>query len=1122
MYGGVSLAVYINGVAQEFYHAVQGNGVYRLIKELTDSEIVLDIASGSSAGGINGILLAYALCNGKDFTRSADLWRNAADIQRLIRPTADRGAPVQSVLDSEGYYQSELERAFRLLDASTARAEAPSPIKELDLFVTGTHLDGRTYQRVDSEGHLLDVKDYRAVFQLKYRQGRKSNFDATRNPAVHIALSKLARITSCFPGAFSPVFVPISNIEGKSEDRMSANELLQYWGQLSQPTYMIDGGVIDNKPFTHTIREIFFRTAERKIDRKLFYIEPDPERFKTRDPDFIPDPPTFASPIISSLIDIPGYESIAEDLKLLSARNESVREYNRLLQDIAQLYATRETVRYGVGIPSIQEPQRSIYSRARCASLSHRVLEGVFRNATFESSPDLNEQRTALIREFDRRTANADDILRAFDVLFRLRRTFHLIFYVYDLMYSEQQTPLAEEAWEQQRQRYLPVLKRLNQQIELWNVLYAAMERLVDSVDYGWKDSEANDASAIWTRVMASMRMLLHGDGLREHLSDLRTLNSVLRRRIDQCKTSIFDVPNFETILVAADAEELAFLEEVLEPTDPVLQRYFHFNSMDAHLFPIEWVSGLGERNEIEVCRVSPLDAQRGFSDRAVEEKTAGRTLAHFSGFFKKTWRSNDIMWGRLDGLCELTETLLTGDAIVDAMDRGPARQRARAVLLPEDGTPSPLSAWFRDSSVAAIDRIKNWVSDITSEDPEQRRRAASVWTNVGEGQSRSTRELLIEMAQFQVLHECLPQVFEDSISEQAAASQVRRRSRRDAERLQWLGADVAVDGAALQALSAVGGKKLVEEIEAGRPAEESPRDSRLGQTFVSNYRVGSEEVFSGGVPPLVLADIFSRGALVVRNCLLGTVSQSAGDKVRANSFYRWAIDVPLRALRGLVVFLRAAPRFQAALFVGVTLLSILALFVGLNWQDAILRPGGQLDFIWFGVFIVVPAVWLSFSAFQFGRSGLRRTRLTDTARNVFAFLCMASPLISVTLLYFGLTDLVMDWWSGTAEPVGDRNMQILMVLLYGIVPFVLSFIGGYLAVRSGRRELGPDDYVAMLERITESELQDVSDRLGEQHRVTSESRRDVAKALTVAAEMTNNMGKLDRAIRATCPGLLD
>ena len=36
MYGGVSLAIYINGVAQEFFRAVRGRGVYRLIKALTD------------------------------------------------------------------------------------------------------------------------------------------------------------------------------------------------------------------------------------------------------------------------------------------------------------------------------------------------------------------------------------------------------------------------------------------------------------------------------------------------------------------------------------------------------------------------------------------------------------------------------------------------------------------------------------------------------------------------------------------------------------------------------------------------------------------------------------------------------------------------------------------------------------------------------------------------------------------------------------------------------------------------------------------------------------------------------------------------------------------------------
>jgi len=41
MFGGVSLAVYINGVARELFRAVRGRGVYRLLQALTDSEIVV-------------------------------------------------------------------------------------------------------------------------------------------------------------------------------------------------------------------------------------------------------------------------------------------------------------------------------------------------------------------------------------------------------------------------------------------------------------------------------------------------------------------------------------------------------------------------------------------------------------------------------------------------------------------------------------------------------------------------------------------------------------------------------------------------------------------------------------------------------------------------------------------------------------------------------------------------------------------------------------------------------------------------------------------------------------------------------------------------------------------------
>src|SRR6476661_8865641 len=83
LYGCVSLAVYINGVTQEFVRVVRGQGAFRWLKALTDSDVVVDVISGTSAGGINGIALAYALCNDNDFASTAKLWSRGGDIMGL-------------------------------------------------------------------------------------------------------------------------------------------------------------------------------------------------------------------------------------------------------------------------------------------------------------------------------------------------------------------------------------------------------------------------------------------------------------------------------------------------------------------------------------------------------------------------------------------------------------------------------------------------------------------------------------------------------------------------------------------------------------------------------------------------------------------------------------------------------------------------------------------------------------------------------------------------------------------------------------------------------------------------------------------------------------------------------
>src|ERR1051326_8382875 len=108
LYGGVSLAIYINGVTFEFTRAVRGSGVYKLIAALTDSDFIVDILSGSSAGGINGIFFSYALANGRDFGSMASLWCEMGDIERLLHPADVKPEAAKSLLRSETFYEPQL------------------------------------------------------------------------------------------------------------------------------------------------------------------------------------------------------------------------------------------------------------------------------------------------------------------------------------------------------------------------------------------------------------------------------------------------------------------------------------------------------------------------------------------------------------------------------------------------------------------------------------------------------------------------------------------------------------------------------------------------------------------------------------------------------------------------------------------------------------------------------------------------------------------------------------------------------------------------------------------------------------------------------------------------------
>jgi len=110
MYGGVSLAIYIHGVAHELYKMVRATAkkkgdpsayivelgkpdpqitkmteeVYREIGKYLNTRFVIDILSGTSAGGINAVYLAKGLVNNQSLDGLKDMWVKQGDINLLI------------------------------------------------------------------------------------------------------------------------------------------------------------------------------------------------------------------------------------------------------------------------------------------------------------------------------------------------------------------------------------------------------------------------------------------------------------------------------------------------------------------------------------------------------------------------------------------------------------------------------------------------------------------------------------------------------------------------------------------------------------------------------------------------------------------------------------------------------------------------------------------------------------------------------------------------------------------------------------------------------------------------------------------------------------------------------
>lgn len=395
MYGGVSLAIYINGVAQELLKMARATekkdnldsteSIYRkiacllanealmakaaqaksveearqLLKDLDASQcspvkFIVDILSGTSAGGINAVFLAKALANRQDIGQLKQLWLNEGDIAKLIndkKSVADIDLNAQkqpkSLLNSQRMYYKLLEALDEMGDDPAEENEAASKSgKEIDLFVTVTDFNGVPIPLRLLDGVVYERR-HRHVFRFRYdKNSGENDFTKEHNPMLAFA----ARSTSAFPFAFEPMRLSEAGAiieegfpQGKSRNNLKTMkkkffpEIKDSDGKTVEwkDRDLVDGGYLDNKPFSYAIDALANRRADFQVERKLIYIEPSPETFRRSDKKTEKTPPDALENAIAAVSELPRYETIREDLQRLLERN-------RLIDRIKQLSINAE------------------------------------------------------------------------------------------------------------------------------------------------------------------------------------------------------------------------------------------------------------------------------------------------------------------------------------------------------------------------------------------------------------------------------------------------------------------------------------------------------------------------------------------------------------------------------------------------------------------------------------------------------------------------------------------------------------------------------------------------------------------------------------------------------------
>jgi patatin-related protein len=740
MNGGVSLAVWIGGVTMELSRLIrtdpEDDGLYGRLLRLNDATARVDVMAGASAGGLNGALLAMAIAHDRPIGGLRDLWLRQGSFTALMRSPTEDDPP--SLLEGDGYFLPRLVEALGQLSEGPLTDPDEHPVH---LILTTTLLNGQRLDFPDDYGSTTWNMVHRGQFRFArgelYLEGSPPAADPFADQRCAARLALAARSSASFPFAFEPSFVPVNDASSADRPDMAGHV------NFRSSRFAMDGGVLVNKPLAPVLEAIYAQPAHlRPVRRVLAYVVPDPGVPPTDRPDEPGAGPTLAE-VIAKVVSLPRVESLGESLEELARHRREVQDDLRARDALLRAIAPPPPATEPLG------PLTSGLLDAHRRLVEDRWVDLGLTSIARERPPVLPKDRVrqgpspevtrAALRDAIRAQVAWSE-LGADAVAWDADLVEHAARLALDLVRRALAiTPLEDPARIELGEprlalhRILGSLRRMRRDDE------RAFAN--DPPPTGGTALEQADALAVWAsaaveRSWTGRRTLLEPAVARLAEALERALPVVARvaaamvqlAAIDEATT---DMPALTTQTPereaeGSEAERLAAWVAALDrPDEPALVRLLRIALVD-------WTTSNGEpvlaqpiSDFVQISAYTP----NAFDGRAEPSgKLNGVQLWHFGGFYKRSWRANDWMWGRLDAAYRLAQVLLDPrrlrrarpsniDGLEDAV--GTLLAEIRGIALGEGEETAALLAsprWRWDEERARVE-----VERLLSGDPDLR-----------------------------------------------------------------------------------------------------------------------------------------------------------------------------------------------------------------------------------------------------------------------------------------------------------------------------------------------------------------------------------------------------------------